>query len=99
MFDAEFYPIEAIKLMRQQWQETKAMPLRVPMIGAGIRQLKPASVAQRRRKRRIRAAALQQAKARCYRALKMTVEANTPTARWISASPEDYPRRDNRLLT
>jgi hypothetical protein len=37
MFDADFYPIEAIKLMRQRWQETKAVPRRVPMIGAGIK--------------------------------------------------------------
>jgi hypothetical protein len=37
MFDAGFYPIEAIKLMRQRWQETKAIPRRVPMIGAGTK--------------------------------------------------------------
>ena len=37
MFDADFYPIEAIKLMRQRWQVTKGVPRRVPMIGAGTR--------------------------------------------------------------
>jgi hypothetical protein len=37
MFDADFYPIEAIKLMRQRWQETKAVPHRMPMIGAGAK--------------------------------------------------------------
>jgi hypothetical protein len=37
MFDADFYPIEAIKLMRQRWQVMKGIPRRVPMIGAGTR--------------------------------------------------------------
>jgi hypothetical protein len=37
MFDADFYPIEAIRMMRQRWQETKAIPRRVPMIGAGVK--------------------------------------------------------------
>jgi hypothetical protein len=37
MFDADLYPIEAIKLMRARWQETKAIPRRVPMIGAGAK--------------------------------------------------------------
>lgn len=37
MFDADFYPIDAIKLMRQRWQVTKGIPRRVPMIGAGVR--------------------------------------------------------------
>ena len=46
MFDADFYPIDAIKLMRQRWQVTKGVPRRVPMIGAGIR------AAHTRKKRR-----------------------------------------------
>jgi hypothetical protein len=37
MFDADFYPIAAIKLMRERWQKTKAEPCRIPMIGAGIK--------------------------------------------------------------
>src|SRR3954453_3382007 len=37
MFDADLYPIEAIKLMRAQWQETKGKPRRMPMIGAGAK--------------------------------------------------------------
>ena len=37
MFDADFYPIETIRIMRQRWQETKAIPRRVPMIGAGVK--------------------------------------------------------------
>jgi hypothetical protein len=36
-FDANFYPIEAIKLMRQRWQETKAIPRRAPMISARMK--------------------------------------------------------------
>jgi hypothetical protein len=37
MFDANFYPIKAIKLMRQHWQKTKGVPRRIPMIGAGLK--------------------------------------------------------------
>src|SRR3954453_17817552 len=37
MFDADLYPIEAIKLMRARWQETKGKPRRMPMIGAGAK--------------------------------------------------------------
>ena len=37
MFDADFYPLEAIRLMRQRWQETKGIPRRIPMIGAGMK--------------------------------------------------------------
>ena len=37
MFDADFYPIKAIKLMRRRWQKTKGIPRRIPMIGAGLK--------------------------------------------------------------
>jgi hypothetical protein len=37
MFDADFYPLEAIRQMRQRWQEKKGVPRRVPMIGAGLK--------------------------------------------------------------
>ena len=37
MFDADLYPIQAVKLMRDRWQQTKGIPRRVPMIGAGAR--------------------------------------------------------------
>ena len=37
MFDADFYPLKAIRLMLQRWQETKGVPRRVPMIGAGLK--------------------------------------------------------------
>jgi hypothetical protein len=37
MFDADFYPLEAIRPMRRRWQKTKGVPRRVPMIGAGLK--------------------------------------------------------------
>jgi hypothetical protein len=37
MFDADFYPLEAIREMRRHWQTTKGVPRRVPMIGAGLK--------------------------------------------------------------
>jgi hypothetical protein len=37
MYDADLYPIQAIKLMRQRWQETRAIPRHIPMIGAGLK--------------------------------------------------------------
>jgi len=37
MFDADLYPIRAIKLMRARWQKTKGVPRRIPMIGAGTK--------------------------------------------------------------
>ena len=36
-FDADLYPIEAIKIMRKRWQETQEKPRRIPMIGAGAK--------------------------------------------------------------
>jgi hypothetical protein len=37
MYDADFYPTDAVKRIRDRWQETKGVPRRLPMIGAGLK--------------------------------------------------------------
>jgi hypothetical protein len=37
MYDADLYPMAAIKEMRRRWQETKGKPRRIAMIGAGAK--------------------------------------------------------------
>jgi len=55
MFDADFYPLEAIRSMRRRWQKTKGVPRRMPMIGAGLKAAitrKRSEIAKRAAKRR-----------------------------------------------
>ena len=37
MFDADFYPVDAIRSIRERWQKTRGIPRRIPMIGAGLK--------------------------------------------------------------